>query len=709
MKLVLKETPHVHVVSVSSKDVVNLKTAIAYIIKHLTEKEETSSSSTSGGNNSSNQDPSIVTTDILGDDNVSLHYDKRLRYDFEILADWCKSVVQKDDQLKSLHDMRVVISIDDAHSFDASILTSILKQLQSYISKIPVKLILSVATSIDVFQENLRRSCIRMLQGTSINAHLTGCLEEVILDTVLEPSDPTDILIGPNTFRNIIRRQRESLESIDAFVSSLKYTYMTYYYSNPLSILPSLLMKDPNLPYGTAFLTPSHYHAVRLLPSFKVYIGQIMESNPQLVEPLFEDDSILHEHILKGLKEFILYKNRILYGIMVLEALQQYTYSEIPENSKIISRIDLYSSALLGEISTSSFFSQTERNYARGSLTALSELLRITCPNRSPNIWPCNIDEVPDSFAEFHSKVLAEHKDLLSQFFFLNEDTTSDKYLTVKPDSDIQNPESATKFVRIFRDISSAFFSMLRQEVFLDSNSRSENPRVRTRVTGTYSSYFLNELFIVDTPSLHENVFVPTYRAAIEMALSNPSHYWGEMAIVAAREKQKQAFEKFIKSSSINNHADKLKNSNNLQVSGKQTTNKPDSKPDEVNNDVIIVSSNEVETNEKNGEEQTEEDNEIVTNIQSENEWSASAMAYDPHLCIMYTLYRESSLYINIFDFYTAFMTVLKQPQDENDPLFERKALAWFLQAVAELKLLGILRDSKRKFECVEKLVWRDL
>ena len=83
-----------------------------------------------------------------------------------IVADWCRKLVKSDSQLESLSDMRVVISIDDADSFDVSILSSLLKMLQSYISHIPVKLILSVATSVEVFEEKLPRSMIRLLDWT---------------------------------------------------------------------------------------------------------------------------------------------------------------------------------------------------------------------------------------------------------------------------------------------------------------------------------------------------------------------------------------------------------------------------------------------------------------------------------------------------------------------------------------------------------------
>lgn len=43
-----------------------------------------------------------------------------------------------------------------------------------------------------------------------------------------------------------------------------------------------------------------------------------------------------------------MYRNNLLYGIMVLEALQQYTYQERNEPQVPISRIDLYSAGLLG-------------------------------------------------------------------------------------------------------------------------------------------------------------------------------------------------------------------------------------------------------------------------------------------------------------------------------------------------------------------------
>lgn len=764
MKHVLRNIPRVYVVSLNSKHFPNLKSAIAWIVKSVTEKYDGNTNTENNSLPSYNDNPSGIDTENQDELNGPLAYDKRLRYDLEILAEWCKALVLRDKSISSLNDIRIVVSIDDAHALDTNILAGLIKQMQSYISQIPFKLILSIAKSIDVFQESVKRSCIRMLEGTSINAHLTGCLEEVILDTVLESTNPKTLLIGPNTFRNIIRRQRESLESIDSFVSALKYTYMTYFYSNPLSIIPTLYKND-KLEYPNKFLTSSHYAAVRLLPSFRVLVENLAETDPSKVRPLLEDDSVLLTYIRKAVHEFNEYKNTILYGIMVLEALQQFTYSgseaeEKPSNNTqpLHSRIDLYSSALLGEIPTSEWFKYIQLNYAKGGLTALVELLRLTDPDRDADVWPCAISPVPAPFATFYRWVFTEHSDLL--LLLLDPDNGN----LPRHDAEallLNDIQMTSKFVSAFRQISESFFNMILQKVFtvedpgrpkngilepqmqtsygnsshaqpeIDSNvkpeeSTSESPIFASSefssstvvassgfpkpkgsggvgVGHWYKSYFLNELFVIDNPALQENVFVPTYRAAIDMALSNPKHYWGDIGHIAAKERQKAAFEEYLEKKQGHERAkpkDPVAEQDKVIKSEKESLDHPYDENHVRMVSALAATAIATDSSTKNSNEQP---------VVSENEWSASALAYEPHLSIIYTLYRESALYINIYDYYSAFMSVIKQPQDEGDPLFERRALAWFLQSVAELKSLGILRDSKRKFECVEKLIWRDL
>lgn len=72
---------------------------------------------------------------------------------------------------------------------------------------------------------------------------------------------------------------------------------------------------------------------------------------------------------------------------------------------------------------------------------------------------------------------------------------------------------------------------------------------------------------------------------------------------------------------------------------------------------------------------------------------------------VLYQLTRESSVYINIFDLYCAFKEMSRPINDCLD--WDRQIMAIFLETVTAFKILGILRDCKRKFECVEKVSWK--
>lgn len=582
--------PHVYLVSINSKDCVNFKTALNHIVKNLTEK----------GKSSSQLDP------VSNDEDDDLRYDKRLRYDLDIVAEWCRRLVKSDPTLDDLANLRAVISIDDADSFDMPILTNLIKMLHSYISHIPFKLVLSVATSIEVFEEKLPRSSIRQLNGQTINACLNDSLVTILKSTVFHRFGLQYILPGPKLFKSIIVRQQQSLESIDAYISSLKYAYMSHYYSNPFACIHQCLGKKLDVRETQnllqEFLTPDHCAALRLLPSFKEHVERALPhlSPSQLESLLVQNDEIIFL-TAQSIQEFSIYKEHMLYGLNLMMVMQNALSEVQPENQvSDFSIIDLYPSILTGEITSMDAFEEL--------WTAVS--------NAVPEVLAVILFELanfaePQKFSELADTVFSKKNKADIDMFV---DCSGPEYLAI-PDS-LSSRDSLKRYAKLQKEITRLIFEELSQ------------------CFCSYRTFFLHEAFVVDTANLQENVFIPTHRGAIEMALSNPKHYWGNV----------------------------LTNT---------MTNRPATDEDLDPNDM-------------------------------------AAMGSDPHLCIMYTLYRESSLFINIYDWYTTFGSILKKPE-EDDPLWDKKVLSWFLQGVAELKFLGIIRDSKRKFECVEKLVWRGL
>lgn len=587
MKTDLDQLEHVYLVSITSKDCVNFKTALNHIVKNITEKRNNGIQS------------------VYNEDEDDLKYDKRLRYDLDIVADWCRRLVKNDPALDDMSYLRIVISVDDADSFDVSILTSLIKMLHSYISYIPVKLILSVATSVEVFEEKLPRSSIRLLSGQSINACLDDGLITIIKNTIFQRSSIGNILLGPKLFKSLIQRQEQSLESIDAYISSLKYAYMSHYYSNPFACIHECMDKsldvDNTLKALKKVLTPSHCQALRLLGSFRDQIeSSLPQMEPSHLESLLTNDDHLIYLTATSIHEFAMYKKHMLYGLHLMtvmqDALREHSNGDVPD----FSILSLYPSVLTGEIKSMKIF----------------EDLKSAISNSRPEILAKILFELehfadPPRFSELASHVLSEESlEVIDKFV----DRSGPEYFAIPGSMDER--KSVIQYAKLQNKITDLIFTELAESFC------------------SYRRFFLHEAFIVDTATLQENVFMPTHRGAIEMALSNPKHYWGDVL--------------------TNTMTNKLATDEELNP-----------------NDM-------------------------------------SSMGSDPHLCIMYTLYRESNVFINIYDWYTTFSTILKKPEEE-DPHWEKKVLSWFLQGVAELKFLGIIRDSKRKFECVEKLVWRGL
>ena len=74
---------------------------------------------------------------------------------------------------------------------------------------------------------------------------------------------------------------------------------------------------------------------------------------------------------------------------------------------------------------------------------------------------------------------------------------------------------------------------------------------------------------------------------------------------------------------------------------------------------------------------------------------------------ILYNMYLESGSVINIADLRTSFFSVMEV--DDSGGLDERAILMLFYRALADLKLLGMIKQSKRKVDHLAKSTWRGL
>ncbi|KFX96341.1 hypothetical protein O988_05378 [Pseudogymnoascus sp. VKM F-3808] len=78
-----------------------------------------------------------------------------------------------------------------------------------------------------------------------------------------------------------------------------------------------------------------------------------------------------------------------------------------------------------------------------------------------------------------------------------------------------------------------------------------------------------------------------------------------------------------------------------------------------------------------------------------------------PATAILYQLYLETGGLINVFDLWSAFHTIAGAEDGEERE--ERSCLMLFYKALADLRLLGMIKNSKKKTDHLAKLSWKGL
>ena len=78
-----------------------------------------------------------------------------------------------------------------------------------------------------------------------------------------------------------------------------------------------------------------------------------------------------------------------------------------------------------------------------------------------------------------------------------------------------------------------------------------------------------------------------------------------------------------------------------------------------------------------------------------------------PVTAILYQMYLETGSLINVFDLWSAFLEMISSGEEEKCD--ERDALALFYRALADLKVSGMVKQSKRKADHLAKAAWKGL
>lgn len=579
-------------ITLRSGDAPNLKTALKKLIRDATNQR------------SNNEDD----FGVLNKDGRKL-----LNYDLEALH----------QHVAATGIGKVVVAFQDSEAFDSMLLSEILKLLGSWLNRIPFVVLFGIATSVELFHERLPRDVTKILHGAQFDVEQTSTTLANIFKAVVA-SDHAKIITGSKFVRSLLERQDEHVQSLQTFVMSLKYAYMSHFYANPLSIL---LAGTEHTEEVLRLLQPEHYESLRMLPSFQKQVETLVaEGETEEARALLDNDGTLLEYLksnvlwIDGVDKTSdevpgpFFHQRIVEVLHRLELITE--VSKLSKGAKP-DFIDLYLKAFDGIIGDSDIVVEALEGWKYLDGAELEAA----------------VAEIYDLLLSWFDGVEGRMRARLQPFFDIKSRISGNF-----------SEESKSKYTLERQQTKTLRTTVIAQRVHLSEQKTAISPseleeaaaytEVVDEVISILKSYLVfpvpnsllfNEIFLYDSKTPDRQAFTPKPRAAIEAALCNPHAY--------------------LDCGCCNPVEEGLSSSN-------------------------------------------------------------------PPTVILYQLYLETGGLINVYDLWSAFYAVLggeSSDDAEEEDGKERIALALFYRAVAELKLLGMVKMSRKKTDHLSKTAWMGL
>ncbi|KAF2146603.1 uncharacterized protein K452DRAFT_314852 [Aplosporella prunicola CBS 121167] len=448
-------------VTLTSGDCPNLKTLLKTLIRKGTSAE-----------------------DLDGDELVSTRRKgpKLLNYDLQLLHEWCK-------EQEPTH---VVVAIQDSEAFEGSLLAEAIQLFQSWLDRIPFLLLFGIATSTEGFEEKLPGAAIRCLQGEKFDVVQADQVLEQVFHTVV--SGEQSLWMGAGLSSRLLDRQKDHIQSVEAFVDAFKYAYMCHFYANSLSIF---LRKD--LSYEQ--MSSDDLEALRNLDSFRRLAEDLVDKGETMtVRDLLESDEVLFQYTVKETREFQSKIRDLIDAVELIGILK----GCVPKSS-IVSFSSLYVRAVSGELQGSPLVRELLLSVKKSPSDVLSKIL--SCLNDSAlctkvQALQRDLDELL-STAEHPEQPLRSKHDVHNET--LRTTIVAQKVELSKQKSKLSKKDTA--YSKIVEQLHSTLDEYFKKTLIQPKD------------------YFLHEIVLYDLKSPHVDVFTPRPRFAVERALSAPHDY----------------------------------------------------------------------------------------------------------------------------------------------------------------------------------------
>lgn len=453
-------------VSLSASSGANLKAALKAIIQKATSQNE-----------------GLDEDDEIRPDSKGV---KLLSYDLQILCDYVRE--------RNLE--QVVLSIEDTEAFNSDLLSELIEVLGCWRDRIPLVLLLNIATSLDFLQQRLSRTAVKCLAGKMFDVAPAAEEIERVCDAITGPG--ATVWIGSSLLATVLERQSDYIQGIVGFVQSVQYAYMSCYYANALSVFLNLEVSIKDVP-------KDHFEAARNTPSFRTHCRSLLDNgDTEIVRQLLDSDDsllmLLNEGIRKGHEAL----RKIRAATYLIEGLQRHIQSQ-----QKLTTSRLYLQAMSGKLAGSTLLRSTLLAIRKSPSNTAVDLMGVFADTALPDDIRERSEQTQDELAELIESRPNLHQPLRSEDDVKNSTVrttvVSQKIELSKQKSTLSKEDAAyTAILRRFTDLLEEYFS-----------SALINPK----------DLVFHEIFLYDLQSPHREAFTPRPRHAVERALATPVDY----------------------------------------------------------------------------------------------------------------------------------------------------------------------------------------
>ncbi|RDW74056.1 hypothetical protein BP5796_07498 [Coleophoma crateriformis] len=382
------------------------------------------------------------------------------------------------------------------------------KHISSWRDRIPFVLLFGIATSVDLFHDRLSRRATRCVFGAQFDVEQTSSIVERVFTKVVISADAR-LRLGSALVSSLMERQYDHVQSVQAFIAALKYSYMCHFYANPLAVFLGM-SDDPKA--VRKVLQDEHFEALRNLPSFRLRIQDLLEQNePEHARKMLEDDEKLLDEAMASMNARDHSIRDMLRALHVLAS-----------SSKVLSvNVQIFMEAFTGSIYDSGTITKVINAIKRMGPEPLLETTQKIIGAIQEGNQELGLDPWDDDAADFVKSM----KDIQVQTEKLVEEA-DEANVPIRSKYSAQHKVLRTTVIAQKVQLSHDSAKLSHHDVEFTSLVDRLIELLRNYFTIiSPQNDFMNEIWLYDHRSPYRDVFTPRPRFVIERALSAPHEY----------------------------------------------------------------------------------------------------------------------------------------------------------------------------------------